>query len=83
MNTLAHITSSECPDGLHTWLLVREYRGRDYFSVTHLDVQPDGVAVTVDGSADSDEIIAVHSERLVCRDCLAERGDVTTVEYRP
>ena len=82
MDTLGHITGSECPDGLHTWVLVREYRGRDWFSVTALDVRPDGVTVTVDGSADSDEIIAVHSERLVCRDCSAERGDVITVEYR-
>ncbi len=73
---------SECPDGLHRWVLVREYRGRDWFSVTALNVQPDGVRVTADGSADSDEIVEVHSERLVCGDCPAQRGDVTTVEYR-
>lgn len=82
MDALGHITGGECPDGLHTWRLVREYRGRDWFSVTVLDVRPGGVTITVDGSADSDEIIEVHSERVVCRDCPAERGGITSVEYR-
>ncbi|MGE5761856.1 MAG: hypothetical protein ACM37V_16010 [Gemmatimonadota bacterium] len=80
--TVDGVTNTECPDGLHTWRLVREYRGRDYFSITAIEVQPDGVRVTADGAVARDEIIEVHSERLVCRDCRAERGGVTTVEYR-
>jgi hypothetical protein len=75
-------TMPECPDGQHRWTVVREYLARDYFAVTGFDHTPDGLMVSVNGDADSEEIVKVHSERIFCLSCPTEGGDVTVVDYQ-